>query len=1037
MLTRIIETILRFRRMILLLVILATVTSVALLPEAALDAVPDIGEPQIIVYVKWERSPERIETRITTPLVRELQSVPGVRALRATTHLGYSFLYVLLENGADRIRLRRALQDRLNLLRARFPADAQIRLGADAGSTGWIYQYALVDDSGRHDLRELRSLNETRVRPALASVPGIAEVAVVGGLKRQIRIKLYPPLLAEAGIGLRQIETALRGAFEAVGGRSIELNNRDYQVRATGIRASPAELERLVVGHDRQGRAVLLKDIAYLQVDYDLRRGIADLDGKGEVTGGIAIMSQAGNVLTVLEALKERLAQVRETLPAGVRIVTAYDRSRLVWSALKNFAKTLAYELLVTALVMWLALRSRHVMLAPLAVILLGSLFTLAALAIVGQTINLLSLAGLAIAIGEMADASIVIVENTLRKLARREAAGRQQGWHQRRQIILAASSRMLRPLLFSLLIILVSFLPVFFLDAREARLFDPLAWSKTFAMGFSTLLTLFLLPLILLWLFRPGRVIPAASEEGRLAGLYRHSLKSVIRHRYLFVVFGLGLFLHSLWLAASLPREYMPEMDEGALLYMPTTLPGVPVREAAWILQAMDRKLKAFPEVEHVFGKLGRADTASDPAPLSMIEATILLKPRSEWRPGMTRARLQAEMDAALKVTGFVNSWTRPIAGRILMQDSGIQTPVGIKILGPKLHVIESLARQIEEQMRGYPATRSVIAERTAQGYYLDVEPDPPRMAEQGVDMGGFLRSVRYAISGANVLQARGADGEAVALSLQYAPEYANTLEKLRRLPLILPDGEAVSLAAVGRVHIRKRAEMIRNEGGLRAGYVYFDLDDVTPVDYVAGARRYLAQRLRLPEGYRLEWSGTWRYAQQAAKRLAWIVPLTLALILGLLWLTFRAWQPALLVFLSAPFALSGGVILQWWQGYSMTTAVVVGYLAVLAVAIQTGIIMVIFIRDALAAREGSHTDAVIAGSVARLRPKLMTVATTVLSLVPILLASGHGMEISQPIAAPSVGGMLTSTLYVLFLIPCLFVIGEDLRRWRRSLSC
>jgi copper/silver efflux system protein len=1027
MLTTIIRAVIRHRIAVFSAIAVLVALSAYSVRTAALDAIPDISDPQVVIYAKWPRSPELLDTEVVDPLVRSLVGSPGIEAIRATSHLGYSFIYLVLDNAGSRAAVKQASLDRINEVRARLPSDADVRLGPDASSMGWIYQYALVDREGTRDLRELRAINEGRVKPALEALPGIAEVASVGGLERQIQLKVFPPLLAEAGLTLRPVITALRGAFEQVGGRMIEVANRDYQVRGVIKNDDIDQLEQLVIGRAQDGRVIRLKDIGYLQVGYDVRRGIADLDGEGEVVGGIAIMEQGQNVIGVSRALTAELAALEPPLPAGVEVVTTYDRSRLIWATLENFLSALAYELAVVMLVIVWALRSGRAAIAPVAVLLLGCLFTVLPLVATGQTINLLSLAGLAIAVGEMADATIVIVENCTTELAKRGKTNQAE----RVEIIIAAIARMARPLLFSLLIILASFLPIFFLGEREARLFDPLAYSKTFAMAFSTLLTLLVLPAIIVWVFKNRSPAPPGARGSWFIHAYERALRGAIRARYAVVGGSVVLFAFALLLASGFQRDYMPEMEESSILYMPTTLPGMPSREAGWILQQMDRKLKEFPEVERVFGKLGRADTATDPAPMTMVESTVLLKPESEWRAGYTKERLVAEMNEAMNMVGFVNAWTQPIAGRIAMQDTGIQTPVGIKVKGPDLEVIAQLSSQIESALRAFPGTKSVIAERVSEGFYIDVENDLGKLSEHGITVDEAMLTVRYAIGGENAAAIAQQDGTVVPLSIQYSPEYIDTLDKVRNLPVITASGRPVPLGSVADVAVREMPEMIRNDNGERAGYVYVDLEGVTGIDYVARAQPYVAEQVALPEGYSLEWTGTHRYAEEAGTRLLVVVPMTLLITFVLLMLAFRSWSQSSTIMLSAPFALVGGVLLQWIQGYPITTAVIIGYVAVLAIAVQTGIIMIEFIRDALARRTAQqpYVDAVIEGSVARLRPKLMTVATTVLGLIPIMLASGSGLDVTQPIAAPSVGGMVSSTVYVLFLIPCLFVIGHDLR--------
>ena len=1031
MISSIIRRVIRFRWLVWGITIALAGLSVYAIGNAPLDAIPDISDPQVIVYSKWPRSPIVIEREVTEPIIRALAGSPDIQAIRGTSHMGYSFVYVILHDDNRRTEVRQFVSDQLNAIRRQLPADADVVIGPNASSVGWIFQYALVDREKLRDLRELRLLNESAVKPALEAAAGVAEVASVGGLEKQYQVRLVPPLMSERGIALRDVVAALQGAFQEVGGRTIEVTNREYQLRGSVDTADFDALEHLVLGRDKAGQPVHLKDVGYLQVGYDIRRGIADLDGEGEVVGGIAIMEQGRNVLTVTRALQEKLAGVRSTLPAGVEIVATYDRSSLIRDTLANFFRALGYELIVVIIVIAAALRNLRAAAAPICVLLFGTLFTALPLSMFGQTINLLALAGLSIAIGEMADATIVIVENCTSELARRRHASAAE----RLETIIRATATMTRPLLFSMLIIVTSFLPIFFLGSREGRLFNPLAFSKTAAMAFSTLLTLFLLPAVIVWVFK-REIVPSDDEqESRFVRGYRRLLGMAIRARYGVVAVSVALLLAATVVMLGFPRDYMPEMEEGAILYMPTTLPGLPSKEAGWILQQMDRKLKAFPEVERVFGKLGRADSATDPAPVEMIETTVMLKPPAQWRDGMTKDRLIAEMNQAMQVVGYVNSWSQPINTRVMMQDTGIQTPVGIKVKGPDLSVIEDLASQIEARLKDLPGTQAVIAERISRGYFVDATLKLERMAAHGVTVDEAMPTVRFALGGDNLVGIRQPDQTIVPLAVQYSPEYVDTLAKVRETPVVTTDGRSVPLGEIADVAVREAPEMIRNDNGALAGYIYVYLEGTTAPDYAERAQKELAA-LTLPSGYAIEWTGLYQYAEEARSTLRIVVPITLAIMFGLLVIAFRSVADSWLIMLSAPFALVGGILLQWVLGYSMTTAVVVGYVSLFAVAIQTGIIMIEFIRDALAHRPESqaYMDAVIEGSVARLRPKLMTVATTVLGLLPIMFASGSGMDVTQPIATPTFGGMVTSTIYVLFLIPCLFAIGEDIRRrWPR----
>jgi Cu(I)/Ag(I) efflux system membrane protein CusA/SilA len=1099
----IIKNVIRFRVIVLVLVAAGILLSVYSIRTAPLDAIPDISDPQIVVYVKWPRSPLLLENEVAEPLIRALVGSPDVQAIRGTSHMGYSFIYVILSNGARREKVQQLVLDRINSIRPQLPPDANVSLGPNASSMGWIFQYGLVDREQTHDLRELRLLNESEIKPALQTVPGVAEVASVGGLEKQYQLKIFPPLLADAGIPLRHVITAVQDVFQEAGGRTIEITNREYQLRGVINKDQLDKLESLVVGRTKDQKPIYLKDVGYVQVGYDLRRSTVDLDGKGEVVGGVVIMEQDQNVLAITRSLQEKLHQIRASLPKGVEIVSTYDRSAWIWTTLKEFFATLVTELVVLILVTALFLKNFRTAVGPISILLLSVSFTALPLAGFKETINLFSLAGLCIAIGEIADATIVIVENCAAELSVRRALLPGE----KREIIIRSISNVAKPLVFSLLIILASFLPVFFLEEREARLFDPLAYSKTFAMAFSTLLTLFLLPIIVVWIFerekssvgtvgetstndRPGGrrpplqylvaagfigvlVVTAAIfrnfaveflpelvvltvvlvpilifrilrrptgefqnyQDSRPVRIYRSMLRHVIRHRYAFTSVGMLVLIPAAFLLSRFQKDFLPETDEGSILYMPTTLPGLPTREAGWVLQQMDKKLTEFPEVDRVFGKLGRADTSTDPAPVSMVETTVLLKPRSQWRPGMTKDKLVAEMDKTMSIIGYVNTWVQPIRARVMMQGTGIQTPVGIKVKGPDFAMIEEVSQQIETLLRTVPGTKSVIAERISAGYYVDVQNDLERMAEHGVRVDEAMDTVRYAIGGDNIVAVKQADNAIVPLGLQYSPEYIDTLEKVRTVPVVTADGRSIPLNEIADVSVRKMPEMIRNDNGELAGYIYIDLQNVTAPDYVEKARDVLAKNLTPPQGYSIEWTGLYQYTEAARIRLRFIVPVTLVIIFGLLVIAFRSVGESLLIMLSVPFAMCGGVFLQWILGYPMTTAVIVGYISLFAIAVQTGIIMVIFIRDALARKRSdeSYIEAVIDGSAARLRPKLMTVAAVILSLLPIAFSTRPGMDIMKPIAAPSIGGMVTSTIHVLFMTPCLFAIVEDLRQRRQ----
>ncbi len=1018
----------RYRPAIIFLLGIAILASGYAIKNSPLDAIPDISDPQIIIYSRWARSAQLLETKITNPLIRSMSGIKGVRTTRGMSYLGYSFVYLIIDNDGDTDYVKSRALGRLNSIRQKLPSDAQIEIGPSASAMGWVYQYVLIDRDNSHDLREIRHLQQERIKPALETVDGVAEVATIGGLEKQYQLKIYPPLLAEAGVSLKNLVLALKSTFAEVGGRTVEVNNRDYQVRAVARAKNIDQLESVVIGHSKDGDPALILDIGYIQVGYDLRRSIADFNGEGEVVGAIVIIERDKNVLSLTKKIKEKLDEIQKTLPAEINIVTAYDRSPMIKGAISTFFKTLAYELVVVIMVMALFLRNARAIIAPALVLSLSVLFTFIPLYLFHQTLNLFSIAGLFLAMGEMADATIVMVENCSFELAEKGSASKAE----RRRIIMASVYKMARPLFFSLLIIIVSFLPVFFMGAKEGKLFDPLAYGKTFAMFLSTMLTFFFLPGLMLSIFGGARPLPVAKADGFPIRLYRRTLATVLKFKHSFLALNVVILIATIPILMNFEKAFMPELDEGSILFMPTTLPGLPAKEGGWILQQIDKKLKSFPEVDTVFGKLGRGETATDPAPFTMIESTITLRPKAQWREGMTMNGLIEEMDRAMNIPGFVNAWTKPIRGRVDMQITGIQTPVGLKVKGADLGEIESVAIKIEALLKEFPHTKNVFAERISNGYFIDADFDLERLAKRGIRVDDALLHIRYALGGENVGWIEGANGKA-PLNAQYAIDYIDTLDKISNLLIVTGGGKATPLSSVATVQVKKLPEMIRDEDGLLTGYIYIDIAGMEASTYVERARTFLDEKLTLPDGYQLEWSGQFRYEIAARKKLYIIAPVTLLIIFALLIYTFRSVVDAIVIILSIPYAFVGGIWLQWALGYPMTIAVWIGYIAVFAVATQTGIIMVIFLRQALEKRDrqnepkenGDIETAILDGSALRLRPKLMTVCTTLFSLLPMMLSSGSGMEIMKPIATPTVGGMITSTIYVLFIIPCLFAAG------------
>jgi len=1034
LLTTIIKGSIAYRKFVVTLIGATTLLSIFALYYSPLDAIPDISDRQIIIYSKWSQSPSQLENKITRPLIHSLSGLRGVRTLRGMSYLGYSFVYVILESDAEKEKLKSRIKENLHSIRSELPKDARIEIGPDASGMGWIFQYALVNQDSSLDLREIRLIQEERIKLPLEAVKGVAEVATVGGLEKQYQLKVYPQLLSEAGVMLKDLVIKLETLLEEAGGRVLEVNNRDYQIRGSANISSIDQVESLVVGHSKEGHPVLIKDIGYIQVGYDQRRGIADLNGEGEVVGGIVIIEQDENVLGVKKKISEKLTQIQSTLPNNLKIVTVYDRSILIRESITTFFKTLGYELLVVVGVILIFLRNLRTISAPLLVLLLGTLFTSIPLYLFHQTLNLFSIAGLFIAMGEMADASIVMLEYCVSELASNKFADKKK----QQEIILDSVLKMARPLFFSLLIILVSFLPIFFLGPMEGKIFNPLAFSKTFAMLTSTLLTFFFLPALLLILLGENNVEHKEVVDGVLTRYYKRTLRSVLGHKVLFIMLSFLVLFFTLPVLFQFEKKFMPDLDEKSILYMPTTLPGLPAKEAGWILQQIDKKLKKFPEVKTVFGKLGRADTATDPAPFTMIETTIILHPKSQWRPELNRKKLVEEMNREMQVPGYANAWTQPIRGRVDMQSTGIASQIGIKIKGSNIQKIEAIAKEVEALLTEMPDTQSVIAERISDGYFIDTQFDLEKLAQWGIPLDEALLFVKYALSGENVASIKQED-RWVPLNLQYAVDYIDTVEKISDLKIVLPDKRLIPLSEIAKVEIIKFPEMVRNENGWLTGYLYVEAPGANAGEYVDRAKSLLAENLKLENGYQIEWAGQFLQEMEARKRLSFIIPITLFFIFILLKVTFKSIIDSILLMLSIPFAMVGGIWLQWSLGYAMTVAVWVGYIALFAVTVQTGIIMVVFIHQSLERNtmEKSSSDrtsienAIIDGSALRLRPKLMTVSTTFLSLMPVMLFSGSGLEIMKPIAAPTVGGIITSTLYVLFLIPCLYASKLELKKY------
>ena len=994
-----------------------------------LDAQPDLSDVQVIVYTDLPgQAPQVVEDQVTYPLTSALLTVPKSTVVRGVSFFGASFVYVIFEDGTDLYWARSRVLESLAVASRDLPQGVTPALGPDATGVGWVYQYVLR--SGRHTLDELRAIQDWYVRFQLTTAPGVAEVASVGGFVRQYSVTVDPARLREFGIPLRRISEVIAESNRDVGGRVIEMAETEYMVRGRGYLRGTADLENLAL-RAGGGVPVRIGDVARVELVPDERRGIADLDGEGDVVAGIAVARYGENALAVIGGIREKIAAIGSGLPEGVSIQAVYDRSELIGRAVRTLRNTLVEESVIVALVCLVFLFHARSALVAIVMLPIGVLIAIIGMRALGMNSNIMSLGGIAIAIGAMVDAAIVMVENTHKHIERDD------GSRTRARLIIDACREVGPALFFSLVIITVSFLPVFALEAQEGRMFHPLAFTKTFAMGGAALLSITLVPVLML-LFVRGRILPEHRNPVNrfLAATYRPLIHLVLRHRWPTLAVALVVLLATAWPASRLGSEFMPTLDEGTLLYMPTTLPGMSVTRASALLQQQDRIIKRFPEVESVFGKAGRALTATDPAPLEMFETVINLRPRDQWRRGMTTDRLIAEMDAALQFPGVANSWTMPIKARTDMLATGIRTPVGIKVFGKDLVGLEKLAVEIEAAVRRVPGTSSAFAERLTGGYYLDIDPDPERLAQYGITIGQMQDVVSSALGGERVTTLL--DGrERFGVIVRYPRELRDDPHRIAAQVLVsTPDGAQVPLGEVATVRVRRGAPAIRTENAMLAAYVYVDTRESDLGGFVARAREAVAREVAFPPGYYATWSGQFEYMQRAAARMRVVVPVTLAIIFLLLYLNFRRATESLIVMLSVPFALAGGVWLLWLLDYHLSVAVAVGFIALAGVAAQTGVVMLVYLDQALGARaarrqaEGALLtgrdldEVVVAGAVERVRPKMMTVVAIMAGLLPIMWSTGTGSEVMRRIAAPMLGGMVSSTVLTLVVIPVVYAL-------------
>ncbi len=1036
MLANIIDWSGRNRFLVLLATLFITLWGIFAVLRTPIDALPDLSDVQVIVYTEYPgQAPQVVEDQVTYPLTTAMLSVPKSKVVRGFSFFGASFVYVIFEDGTDIYWARSRVLEYLNFASGRMPKGITPQIGPDATGVGWVFQYALLAKD--KTLAELRSIQDWYVRYQLSKAHGVAEVASVGGFVQTYQVTVDPVKLRAFGIPLMKVAQVIRDSNRDVGGRAVEMAETEYMVRGRGYLRGKADIEMLVVKADK-GTPVLVRDIARVELTPDERRGLTELNGEGEVVSGIAMARYGQNALEVIANLKEKIAEIGPGLPPGVTVQTVYDRSELIHRAIDTLKRTLLEESLIVAAVCVVFLLHMRSALVAILMLPVGILISFIAMRLLGMSSNLMSLGGIAIAIGAMIDAAIVMIENAHKHLEKLETA--ESG--QRAHAILTACKEVGPALFFSLLIITVSFLPVFSLEGQEGRLFSPLAYTKTFAMAGAALLSVTLVPVLML-LFIRGKVMPEAKNPVNrfLIWVYRPIIEGVMHWKKLTVLIALLLLAASWYPASRLGSEFMPTLNEGSLLYMPASLPGMSITKAAELLQTQDKIIKSFPEVASVYGKAGRANSATDPAPTEMFETVINLKPESEWRAGLTIDKLIAEMDKALQFPGVANSWTMPIKARTDMLSTGIRTPIGIKVFGKDLNEMEKLARQIETVVKAVPGTTSAFAERLTGGFYLDIEPDRTQLARYGLGVGDLLDVVGAALGGEMVTTT--VEGrERFGVTVRYPRELRSDPQQIAREVLIpTMDGAMIPLGQVAKVLITKGAPGIRTENALLSAYIYVDIRERDIGGYVADAKKAVAAQVKFPSGYYVTWSGQFEYMAQAIEKMKVVIPVTLLIIFLLLYLNFRRITETLIVMLSVPFALVGGVWLMWLLGYNLSVAVAVGFIALAGVAAETGVIMLIYLDHAweaiktqcrAAGRVPTVADlyaAVMEGAVERVRPKMMTVVAIMAGLLPIMWGTGTGSEVMSRIAAPMVGGMISSTVLTLAVIPAIYAL---VKQWR-----
>jgi Cu(I)/Ag(I) efflux system membrane protein CusA/SilA len=1007
-----------------------------------LDALPDISDVEVIIHTPWMGEPPSIiEDQVTYPIVTTLLAAPHVKAVRAQTMFGDSYVFVVFEDGTDLYWARSRVLEYMQQIQGRLPEGVHPVIGPDATGAGWIYEYALVDHSHQRSLADLRSLQDWYLRYQLATVPGVAEVASIGGFVRQYQVNVDPDKLRAYGIPLSTVIEKVRASTSEVGGRLLELGGAEYMIRGLGYLHSLSDLETVPVT-TKNGTAVLIRDVGTVSFGPDIREGVAEWQGDGETVGGIIVMRDGMNALTVINGVKQKLEGIKPSLPAGVEVVSGYDRAGLIHSSIETLQRDLLEEAIIVSIVIVIFLFHFRSALIPILTLPIAVIAAFIPMYYLNVSSNIMSLGGLALAIGVLVDAAIVMVENGYRQLSEHQAKELSPLSEPQRQRILLDSAKQVGPaIFFSLVIIVVSFLPVFLLEAQEGRMFRPLAWTKTLAVGFSSVLAITLVP-VLMVLFIRGRLRPESRNPlSRLTqAIYLPILRLCLRFRKTTLILNLVFLVLTLPLALKIGSQFMPPLFESSALYMPSALPGISIGQASQLLQEQDKIIRTFPEVQTVFGTIGRSDSATDNAPLDMYDTTVMLKPRDQWRPGMTYEKLIQEMDSKLQFPGLSNTWTMPVENRLDMELTGIKTPLGMKIQGPTLDGIQQVASQLQQVLTSLPDVRSIFAERVSQGFYINVEVNRAEAARYGLTVADVQQAVTSGIGGEMVTE--NIEGrERYPVNVRYSRDFRDNVEELRRVLIATPTGAQIPISEVAKISFSRGPSMIRDEDGALTGYVYIDLNTKDYGGFVTSANNLFRKKLTLPPGYTYKWSGEYEFELRAKERLQLILPVVFCVIFLLLYMVFHSVAEAAVLIFPTIYALTGGLILQKLLGYNFSVAVWVGYIALFGIAVETGVVMVVYLHEALDHRLASgvpllHEDietAVIEGAVQRLRPKLMTVSVVLASLIPILWETGVGSDVMKPIAAPLVGGMITSTIHVLILVPVFFALMKE-RALRRG---